>query len=81
MNNATTQFEEGNIYEMRFVTDSDLRVKFCCTRRTPKMATFSAVDRTETIKRRIKVGYEGEEYVVDGKYSMAPTIRASRVVG
>ena len=73
-------FEVGNIYEMRFIGDFELRPHFICTKRTPKTASFKGLNTGEIINRRIKISDEGE-YVVDGSYSMAPTIRAKRVVG
>ena len=76
----TTKFETGNIYEMRFITDSDLKPKFICVKRTNKTATFERLNCKESITRRIKI-WEGVEYVVDGNYSMAPSIKASRIVG
>ncbi len=76
------KFEEGNIYQMRFIGDSDLRPEYICTKRTAKTATFEQFGRpnAETISRRIKT-YDGVEYVLDGSYSMAPSIRADKVVG
>lgn len=79
MNNATTTFETGKTYQMTFVTDSDLRPEFVCTKRTAKTATFERVRGNETLTRRIKI-YDGCEYVLEGSYSMAPSINAKRLV-
>ena len=75
-----TQFETGNVYEMRFITDSDLRTEFICTKRTEKSVTFETFKTAhETITRKIKI-YDGVEYVLHGNYSMAPCIKADRVI-
>ena len=80
MTNSTT-FETGNIYQMRFVTDSQLRPEFICMDRTPKTATFYAIKGNDVIKRKIRIDSEGFEYIVDGSYSMAPSINSKKVVG
>jgi hypothetical protein len=80
MNTAITQFETGNIYEMRFIGDSDLRPQYICVKRTAKTVTFERFKSTESITRRIKT-YNNVEYIIDGNYSMAPSIKADRVVG
>lgn len=79
MQNELKKFEVGNVYEMRFIGDSDLRPQFICVNRTAKTATFERFKGTETLTRRIKE-YEGVEYVLEGAYSMAPRIKASNVV-
>jgi hypothetical protein len=77
----TTRFETGNIYEMRFINDSDLSAKFICVKRTAKTVTFERyMNPSDSISKKIKV-YNNEEYIVAGNYSMAPCIKASRVVG
>jgi hypothetical protein len=81
MTTETTKFETGNIYEMSFIGDSDLRPKFICVAITKTTATFERFQNpSESIKRKIKV-YNNVEYIVDGNYSMAPSIRANRIVG
>lgn len=80
MANSTT-FEEGNIYQMTFVGDSDLKVPYICTKRTPKTVTLEKFKGSEVIKRKIKTSFGGIEYVVAGSYSMAPSIYADKVVG
>lgn len=79
-NNTTVKFETGNIYEMRFITDSDLKPKFICTKRTDKTVTFERFKGTEKITKKIRV-HENIEYVVTDNYSLAPVIKASRIVG
>ncbi len=78
---TTTKFEAGNIYEMRFITDADLAVKYICVKRTEKTVTFERfMNSSDTISKKVKV-YNNEEYVVTGNYSMAPCIKSSRIVG
>ena len=74
------RFEVGNIYEMRFIGDSDLKVAFICTKRTPKTVRLEAVKSKEILNRKIK-NSEIEEYILEGSYSMAPSIRAGKVIG
>ena len=77
----TTKFEIGNIYEMRFITDADLSVKYICVKRTEKTVKFERFGNpTDAISKKVKV-YNNEEYVVTENYSMAPCIKASRIVG
>ncbi len=81
MTNETIKFEEGNIYEMRFIGDSDLRVKYYCAKRTAKTVRLEVYKRpSESLTRKIKV-YSGVEYIVEGNYSMAPSVKADRIVG
>ena len=76
----TIKFEAGNIYEMRFICDSDLRVNYICLSRTAKKITFGKVGSKEIISRMAKV-FENIEYVKEGSYSMAPSIKADKIVG
>jgi hypothetical protein len=77
----TTKFEIGNIYKMRFITDSDLSVKYICVKRTEKTVTFERfMDSSDKICKKVKV-YNNEEYIVTGNYSMAPSIKAANIVG
>lgn len=80
MKNQIAKFEKGNIYEMRFIGDSDLRPHFICTKRTAKMATFESLFTNEKFTKKIKI-WDGSEYVLRGSYSMAPSIKASKIVG
>lgn len=79
METATTKFEIGKTYEMSFIGDSNLKPRFTCIGRTEKTAKFQRVNSSETLSRKIKV-YSGSEYVLEGSYSMAPSINAKRVV-
>lgn len=81
--NSNKTFRESGVYEMTFVGDSQLRPRFICTKRTKSMATFKRLNtkQEEVIKRRVKVGSDGSEYVLDGSYSMSPQIKASNCVG
>jgi hypothetical protein len=79
---ATTpaKFEIGKTYEMSFIGDSNLRPHFLCIKRTEKTATFQRVrGGAETLTRKIKT-YSGAEYVLEGNYSMAPSINSKREV-
>lgn len=76
------KFEEGNIYEMSFIGDSDLRPQWICIKRTAKTVTLERFQKTESITRRIKTSfYDGVEYILEGSYSMSPSIYANKVVG
>ena len=79
MNN--TKFETGNIYGMKFIGDSNLVTPWICVKRTAKTVTFERFKNpSESMNRRIKM-YQGVEYVVEGNYSMAPSIRANNIIG
>jgi hypothetical protein len=76
----TLKFEIGSVYQMRFIGDSDLRPEFICTKRTAKTVTFERFkNSTEVISRRIKE-YDGNEYILEGNYSMAPSINAKNII-
>ena len=85
----TLKFETGNVYQMTFIGDNDLRTEFICVKRTSKTVTFERFKgypytyqqgaRSRAMTRRIKV-YDNCEYILDGNYSMAPSIKASRIV-
>jgi len=75
--NQIATFEIGKTYQMSFIGDSDLKVNFTCIKRTAKTATFK--NSNEMITRKIN-SYGDSEYVLDGSYSMSPSIRASRIV-
>ena len=81
MTTNSTKFEEGNMYQMTFIGDSDLKVPYICTKRTPKMVTLEKFKVSEVIKRKINVSGNGIEYVVAGSYSMAPSIYADKLIG
>lgn len=76
------KFEEWNIYQMRYIGDSELKPKYICVGRSEKMASFQSFQNpnSKVIKRRIKI-HNGVEYIVNGSYSMAPSIHADKVVG
>ena len=81
MNKEFTKFEEGAIYQMSFIGDSDLKPEYICIKRTAKTATFERFKKPgNPMTRRIKV-YDNSEYVLKGSYSMAPSINSRRVVG
>jgi hypothetical protein len=74
-------FETGNIYQMNFIGDSELKPQYICVKTTGKTATFERFrNPSDKITRKIKV-WDNVEYIVDGSYSMAPSIYADKVVG
>lgn len=75
-----TRFEVGNVYEMTFIGYSDLRPQYICTKRTDKSVSFERFQRaSEKITKRVKV-WDNAEFIIDGNYSMAPRIKATRIV-
>ena len=66
---------------MRFIGDSDLKPEYICTKRSAKFATFESVRASGEIRRKIKTDFDGFEYVVDGNYSMAPSINSKHISG
>jgi hypothetical protein len=81
MTTTSKTFQIGNIYEMRFIGDSDLKISFKCVKRTAKTVTMESVKGSESLTRRIKTSYDNIEYVLKGSYSMAPAISADKLVG
>lgn len=75
----THTFAIGKVYTMSFIGDSDLKPKFECIGRTEKTAKFQRVGGKEILTRKIK-NYDETEYVLEGSYSMAPSINANREV-
>ena len=72
-------FETGKTYEMRWITDSDLRTPITIEKRTAKTATVTV--RGEETKRCKIHTYEGREYIKPmGSYSMAPILSANNLV-
>ena len=76
------KFEEGNIYQMSYIGDSELKPHYICIKRTAKTATFQLFQNpdSEPIRRKIN-NHDGVEYILKGSYSMAPVIRANKIVG
>tara|TARA_R110002012_G_scaffold4881_2_gene22312 strand:- start:1063 stop:1305 length:243 start_codon:yes stop_codon:yes gene_type:complete len=79
MTSKTTKFETGSVYEMRFIGDSELKVKWICTKLTAKNATFQKFEGSEKITKKIRT-YNNVDYILQGSYSMAPSIHADRIV-
>lgn len=73
------KFEIGNVYQMTFIGDADLKVPYICTKRTSKMVTLEKFKGKEIIKKKINI-HNGVEYVRVGNYSMAPSIYADKIV-
>ena len=80
--NGHLKFEKGNVYQMRFITDNDLRPEYICTKVTAKTASFQRFKSpdSEVITRRIQTTGRMGEYVRVGNYSMAPTINTKDIV-
>jgi hypothetical protein len=79
--NAVTKFETGNIYQMNFIGDSELKVNYICTKITKTSATFEKFMNPEIkITKKIRIS-DSVEYILTDSYSFAPIIRASRIVG
>mgnify|MGYP003655328387 CR=1 FL=1 len=76
-NTEITNFKIDKTYLMTFIGDSDLKVKWKCTKLTPKTATFQREGAEEKMTRKIKV-HNKVEYVIEGNYSFAPSIRADK---
>jgi len=76
------RFEVGNIYELRFVGDHNVRPQYICTKRTALSVSFEEFNSPHAPKltKRFKI-HNGHEYITAGNYSMAPIIRADKVVG
>ena len=79
----TREFEVNSVYEMRYIGDSDLRVEYIVIKRTAKTITFDRFKHPllERFSRRVRLDSEGREYIVDGSYSMAPSISAKNISG
>lgn len=69
------EFKAGKSYIMKFIGDSEMKIKWNCTKRTPKTITFKCADRDEVITRKVRE-YGDREYILEGNYSMAPSIYA-----
>ena len=79
----TREFEVHSVYEMRYIGDSDLLVDYIVLKRTAKTITFDRFPHPllEPFSRRVRLDSEGREYIVDGSYSMAPSISAKNISG
>jgi len=78
---ANEAFEVSSVYQMRFITDSDLKPKYIVLKRTAKTVTFQKFQspNSEKITRKINKDHKGIEYIVNGSYSMAPSISAKHI--
>lgn len=73
----TVKFEAGKSYEMRWVTDADLRTRIEVIRRTRRFVTI-VIDGRD-VKRVGVREWDGVEYALPlGDYSMAPRVKADR---
>jgi len=75
------KFEANNIYEMRFIGDSELKVPMICIKVTEKTASFQYYKKINqgTITKKIK-NNNGNEYVLTASYSMAPVINSKNLI-
>lgn len=76
------KFEVGNVYEMGFICDANLKPHYICVKVTAKTATFEMFKSEVNLDRftaKIR-NYEGLEYVRANSYSMSPTIYATNLV-
>ena len=73
------KFEINKYYEMKFIGDSDLKPIFKCINRTEKTVTLKSIIKNEIIKKKIRV-LNNEEYILNGNYSMAPSIKANPII-
>ena len=78
MKNAS--FKIGSVYSQSFIGDSSLEVLFKCFKRTSKTVWMTNIKTNEVVRRRIKIDDDINEYILDGNYSMAPVIRATKEV-
>jgi hypothetical protein len=78
--NSIKKFEVYSIYEMRFITDSNLRPEFIVVGRSNKMVIFERFKGSERFKRKIKIDSNGFEYILKDNYSMAPSINSKNIV-
>lgn len=78
---ANEAFEVSSVYAMHFITDSDLKPKYIVLKRTATTVTFQKFQspNSEKITRKIKTDSKGIEYIVNGSYSMAPSISARHI--
>lgn len=73
----TIKFEAGSTYEMRWVTDANMRTRIDVLRRTRKFVTV-AIDDREVVRVGVRE-FDGVEYALPlGDYSMAPRVKADR---
>ena len=74
------KFEIGKKYFHTFITDSSCVVTYQVIDRTAKMLTVQNTYTKELIKKKLGE-YDNQEIIYPlGKYSMCPTLRASKEV-
>lgn len=78
----THTFQVGTTYGARSIIDSDTIFRFTIIKRTAKFITVLRDNGAdgEVIRVGVKTDERGEWALPFGSYSMAPTIRADRVV-
>lgn len=73
-------FIPGRSYVMRLATDADARIPVQVVSRTAKFVTIIDPRDGRQVKRRVRLLAGVEEIQPHGQYSMAPVLRADRVV-
>ena len=76
MKDQKAKFEIGQIYLMTFISNSHLKVAFKCINRTKAFVTLKDINSNEVLRRKIKLSNE-IEYILQGSYSMSPSIYAN----
>ncbi len=75
---SMTTFEARKTYFFRYICDADSRVEIKIERRTAKSVWITGDGYTHE-RRAIKIDDSGTEFIFpEGRYSMAPVLRASR---
>ena len=74
------KFEANKKYQGSFISNQDCKINIKVLKRTPKTVVVLDLDINE--EKRLKIStHEGVEYVKpEGNYSMAPRVRANRMV-
>lgn len=80
-----TKFKPGNTYKMGLVTDSSAEIFFKVVKRTESTVVIVEVDsknkpREKPVKKGVQIWQDVESCYPYGKYSMAPILRADKVV-
>jgi hypothetical protein len=75
------KFQSGRVYKMGFIGDAELFTYWFCEYRRGKFCGLVACSNSsESIRKKVHTDDDGNEYVNHGSYSMAPVIRAEKVV-
>ncbi len=73
-------FEINSTYKMNWITDSQLKTFWTVISRTAKTVTVKDTDSNRVKRCKINI-YDNSEFIYpEGKYSMAPVLKASNLV-